>query len=34
VVFHDSEKAFQNLKNILPEYLRFLSEEGYNMVTL
>ncbi len=34
VVFHDSEKAYQNLKNILPEYLRFLSEEGYNMVTL
>lgn len=29
VVFHDSEKAFPNLKIILPELLQFFAEQGY-----
>ena len=29
VVFHDSEKAFENLKQLLPPYLQFLSKQGY-----
>lgn len=28
VVFHDSEKAFDNLKVLLPAYLEFLKEKG------
>ncbi len=31
VVFHDSEKAFDTLKKILPEYLEWLRNEGYSM---
>lgn len=31
VVFHDSEKAFPNLKEILPEILQFLKKEGYDL---
>lgn len=29
VVFHDSEKAFNNLKYVLPKVLEFLQEEGF-----
>lgn len=29
VVFHDSEKAFPQLKEVLPAYLRFLEETGW-----
>lgn len=29
VVFHDSEKAFENLKQLLPPYLQFLAKQGY-----
>jgi peptidoglycan-N-acetylglucosamine deacetylase len=29
IVFHDSEKAFNNLKYVLPETLKNLSEQGY-----
>jgi hypothetical protein len=29
VVFHDSEKAFTNLKKTLPEVLSALQNEGY-----
>lgn len=29
VVFHDSEKAYSNLMEILPAYLQFLKEENY-----
>lgn len=29
IVFHDSEKAFENLKVILPAYLEFLKMKGY-----
>lgn len=29
IVFHDSEKAFNNLKSILPKTLKSLFEEGY-----
>jgi peptidoglycan/xylan/chitin deacetylase (PgdA/CDA1 family) len=28
-VFHDSEKAFANMKEILPLYLKFLTEKGF-----
>jgi Predicted xylanase/chitin deacetylase len=31
IVFHDSEKAYPNLKQSLPEILQFLSNEGYKM---
>ena len=31
VVFHDSEKAFENLKILLPAYLEFLKTNGYEM---
>jgi peptidoglycan/xylan/chitin deacetylase (PgdA/CDA1 family) len=31
IVFHDSEKAFQNLKYALPATLKFLRENGYRM---
>lgn len=31
IVFHDSEKAWKNLKNLLPAYLRFCREEGFEM---
>lgn len=33
-VFHDSEKAFQNLKILLPQLLHFYKEEGYTFCTL
>jgi peptidoglycan-N-acetylglucosamine deacetylase len=29
IVFHDSEKAFPNLKVTLPEVLKYLNKEGY-----
>lgn len=29
IVFHDSEKAYANLKHSLPKVLQFLSKEGY-----
>jgi peptidoglycan-N-acetylglucosamine deacetylase len=29
VVFHDSEKAFENLKYALPKVMHYLKEEGY-----
>jgi peptidoglycan/xylan/chitin deacetylase (PgdA/CDA1 family) len=31
VVFHDSEKAFENLKFLLPKYLEFLRKNGFEM---
>ena len=31
IVFHDSEKAYPNLKQSLPEVLGFLRKEGYKM---
>jgi len=34
VVFHDSEKAEKNLKELLPEYVQFLKSEGYKMEVL
>ncbi len=30
VVFHDSKKAFDKLRYVLPEFLKFLSNEGYD----
>ncbi len=30
LVFHDSDKAFENLKKVLPEALRYLSSMGYS----
>lgn len=29
IVFHDSRKAFKNLKKILPGYIKYLKEKGY-----
>jgi peptidoglycan/xylan/chitin deacetylase (PgdA/CDA1 family) len=34
VVFHDSVKAFPILEKVLPEYLSFIKEEGYEAKTL
>lgn len=34
IVFHDSAKAETNLKAMLPNYLKFLEEEGYKMSVL
>lgn len=34
VVFHDSEKAFDNLKFLLPAYLKFLKNNGFEMRSL
>lgn len=34
VVFHDSLKAEQNLRYILPQYLEFLTEKGYQMESI
>lgn len=34
IVFHDSTKAEKNLKALLPPYLTYLKEEGYNMSIL
>ena len=31
IVFHDSEKAYANLKHVLPKVLQFLSKEGYKL---
>jgi peptidoglycan/xylan/chitin deacetylase (PgdA/CDA1 family) len=31
VVFHDSEKAFENLKFLLPRYLEFLTQNGFEL---
>ena len=34
VVFHDSEKAFENLRYALPKVLEYFSEEGYRFEKL
>lgn len=34
IVFHDSQKAAQNLKNMLPAYLQACSQAGYSFVAL
>lgn len=34
IVFHDSEKAENNLKHLLPPYIEFLKQEGYLCKTL
>ncbi|MBL0073329.1 MAG: polysaccharide deacetylase family protein [Bacteroidetes bacterium] len=34
IVFHDSEKAFPNLKEVLPRCLEFLVKNGYRMEKL
>lgn len=34
IVFHDSEKAFEKLKVILPDYFRFLKSEGYETAVI
>jgi peptidoglycan/xylan/chitin deacetylase (PgdA/CDA1 family) len=34
VVFHDSEKAEKNLKILLPLYLQFLNDKGFNCIVL
>ncbi len=34
IVFHDSRKAFKNLKLILPGFIRHLKKEGYRLDTL
>ncbi len=33
-VFHDSEKAFNNLKILLPELLNYFSQNGYEFMSL
>ncbi|MCB9252742.1 MAG: polysaccharide deacetylase family protein [Flavobacteriales bacterium] len=33
IVFHDSQKAEKNLKAVLPEYLHFMKNEGYDALT-
>ena len=34
VVFHDNEKAYENLKFLLPRYLEFLTRHGFEMKIL
>lgn len=34
VVFHDSEKAFKNLEYVLPEFLEYFSEKGFEFYGL
>jgi len=34
IVFHDSKKAWQKLKNVLPEYLEYLKSENYKCLPL
>ncbi len=34
VVFHDSEKAFQNLKVLLPQLLSYYQQQGFSFQTL
>lgn len=34
IVFHDSEKAEQNLRYLLPPYLKFLNQNGFECNTL
>jgi len=34
LVFHDSEKSFENLKSILPELLSYFHERGYRFLSL
>lgn len=34
VLFHDSEKAEKNLKQMLPEFLKHFTDKGYNFITL
>lgn len=34
VVFHDSEKAFEKLKYVLPQILKYFSEKGFEFVTV
>jgi peptidoglycan-N-acetylglucosamine deacetylase len=34
VVFHDSAKAEKNLKILLPQYLQFINDKGFNCIIL
>ncbi|WP_026914108.1 polysaccharide deacetylase family protein [Christiangramia portivictoriae] len=34
IVFHDSEKAFKNLREVLPRVLRYYSEKGFTFKSL
>ncbi|MGJ8683704.1 MAG: polysaccharide deacetylase family protein [Nonlabens sp.] len=34
IVFHDSEKAYEKLKEILPEYFKFLKKEGFQTAVI
>jgi len=34
IVFHDSEKAFEKLKTLLPEYFKFLKENGFKTAVI
>lgn len=34
IVFHDSEKAFQNLQKVLPRVLRYYSDKGFTFKSL
>ena len=34
VVFHDSEKAFEKLKYVLPRVLKYFNEKGFEFVTV
>jgi len=34
IVFHDSEKAYKNLEFLLPKYLKFLSDNKFNSLSL
>ena len=34
IVFHDSLKAFKNLKYTLPQYLEHFSQQGYQFQSL
>ncbi len=34
VLFHDSDKAEKNMKQMLPEFLKFFTEKGYKFKTL
>lgn len=34
VVFHDSQKSFENLKLLLPAYLDFLKQKGFNSIVI
>ena len=34
VVFHDSEKSFENLKQLLPQLLAYYCSEGYQLLAI